>query len=328
MKQTFKNGDFVACDCNSAGNKWLFIWEKEDLIFIRCHVGYIPSKKKICKGCICYLKDTFRPMTKIEKQMFLNTLNAEGMAWDAANTKVVQLSSFTPEKGDFVVCDKNKYGNKWLFIYKGVSKLSVICHIGFRPGSPCTAGPICGLTDTLRPMTEKEKKAFLNKINEEEKDWDPINKQVVDAFFPKDGDFVAGDYGGSILISIFKKATNSEFGKVYANMYSDGTHLEMMSDINSTWIQRKATDAEKELLLNAMREKGKDWDAKNKQVIDYKWKPELGGDYCIADPTIEEMFNTFTFGSDDVDKMWSSRSLIFKTKEEAIVCAKKMLKAI
>lgn len=43
---------------------------------------------------------------------------------------------------------------------------------------------------------------------------------------------------------------------------------------------------------------------------------------------IDKLYDFYTYNNDDVDKRFISRGIIFKTKEEAINCAKKMLEVV
>lgn len=46
---------------------------------------------------------------------------------------------------------------------------------------------------------------------------------------------------------------------------------------------RPATEEEKQTLLDALRKDGKDWDAENKQIIEYEWKPKNGEEFWFCD---------------------------------------------
>ena len=59
----------------------------------------------------------------------------------------------------------------------------------------------------------------------------------------------------------------------------------------------------------------------------YSWLKE-GMSYYRPDININAMYTYATYYNDDTDKRLMSRGLIFKTKEEAIECAKKMLKVV
>ena len=59
----------------------------------------------------------------------------------------------------------------------------------------------------------------------------------------------------------------------------------------------------------------------------YGWLKE-GMSYYRPDINIDAMYTYATYYNDDTDKRLMSRGLIFKTKEEAIECAKKMLEVV
>ena len=55
-----------------------------------------------------------------------------------------------------------------------------------------------------------------------------------------------------------------------------------------------STEEEKQFLLEALHADGKDWDADNKQIVDYKRKPKIGDNYYYIDCFL-----------DVVDDIWS-----------------------
>lgn len=50
--------------------------------------------------------------------------------------------------------------------------------------------------------------------------------------------------------------------------------------------------------------------------------------YYVSSLTDKDLYKQYTYASDNVDKRMIERGLVFKTKEEAINCAKKMLEVI
>ena len=59
----------------------------------------------------------------------------------------------------------------------------------------------------------------------------------------------------------------------------------------------------------------------------YAWL-ELGASYYVPRPTVSDLYNTVTYTADDYDKRVMKRGIVFKTPEEAIECARKMLAAV
>ena len=89
-----------------------------------------------------------------------------------------------------------------------------------------------------------------------------------------DGDFVVDDSiikSGHILKSKHKK-----FLKYYVSMNNNGLRF---NNVFRSFDLRLATEEEKQWLLDKLHAEGKDWDAENKRIIEYKWKPKDGEDY-------------------------------------------------
>ena len=59
----------------------------------------------------------------------------------------------------------------------------------------------------------------------------------------------------------------------------------------------------------------------------YGWL-QMGMTYYYPMPTKTDLFDYYTYTNDDINKKYISRGLAFKTKEEAIECAKKMLEVV
>ena len=59
----------------------------------------------------------------------------------------------------------------------------------------------------------------------------------------------------------------------------------------------------------------------------YGWLKK-GVRYYFPVPSISDLYNSVTYTADDWDKIIVERGLVFRTKEEAIACAKKMLAAV
>lgn len=78
---------------------------------------------------------------------------------------------------------------------------------------------------------------------------------------------------------------------------------------------RLATEEEKQLLLDALHADGKDWDADNKLIIDYQWKPKVGDAYHWIDCFLNVIDDIWS--DDMMDELVYSSGNCFKTKEEA-----------
>jgi len=92
----------------------------------------------------------------------------------------------------------------------------------------------------------------------------------------KDGDFcIASNSCSSRIIFIYR------LGGVGNNINHYATDILVYFDyLVSTRPIRMATEEEKQILLDAIHKDGKDWDANNKQIVDYVEPIEVG-DICI-----------------------------------------------
>lgn len=59
----------------------------------------------------------------------------------------------------------------------------------------------------------------------------------------------------------------------------------------------------------------------------YGWLGE-GVTYHYPVPVVSSLYNSATYRADDWDKLCMERGIVFKTPEEAIECAKKMLEVV
>ena len=59
-----------------------------------------------------------------------------------------------------------------------------------------------------------------------------------------------------------------------------------------------------------------------------RWKPKVGCYYFLPYPTNDSLHVVTEWHGDTNDKFRYNRNLVFKTKKEAVCCAKKMLEAL
>ena len=81
------------------------------------------------------------------------------------------------------------------------------------------------------------------------------------------------------------------------------------------WDYRIATEEEKQFLLDALHADGKDWDADNKQIVDYRCKPKVGDAYYYIDCFLDIVDDIWS--GDRMDDLVYTSGNCFKTKEEA-----------
>lgn len=219
--------------------------------------------------------------------------------------------------GDFLA------GDNIVFILDGHGeyKTSIKCCCWKRVCSDLSFGGAACMDriEEVRPATESEKKLLLSVMHLNGKDWDAENKKIVDfkkPYEPKDGDFIC--FGGD-GIGIFKDREH-----ISHSDYADYRPLYDKVVLNEGgWTMdnlRLATEEEKQFLLSRLHEIGKDWDAENKKVVDYKWKPKKDEEYYAPgyDPDFIPSFipDVWNWDNDRTDKSWWKRGWVCKTEEE------------
>jgi len=161
----------------------------------------------------------------------------------------------------------------------------------------------------LRPTTPDERATFFADLKKEGYKWDSkkmVLKKIEEVFVPKDGDFCISTGGGVCIYH------------AYGAFFYEGI-------LFTPEVRRLATPSEKQFLLDAMHKEGKDWDAVNKKVVDYVWKPKKGEEYYIPQPASGDLYEKYMWSNDDLDNRWHKSGLIYRTKEEAVARAKRML---
>ena len=141
----------------------------------------------------------------------------------------------------------------------------------------------------------------------------------------KKGDFVHHECGN---YAIFKEVGNLEKCVVYATIVFGKLQISENNIPHCGYmdgIDRYASEEEKKTLIEELNKVGKDWDAEKMEVVDYVWRPKCGEMYYY--PSVGLASNCY-IPSNSADKYRVERGLVFKTKEEAISCAEKMLNSI
>ncbi len=144
----------------------------------------------------------------------------------------------------------------------------------------------------------------------------------------EDGDFVSlSNLGGKFLI-IYKSKRG--FSDAYYHAVTYNGYCENYVVSYNDWCAcdeaRIATEEEKQCLLDALHADGKDWDAENKRIIEYKWKPKDGEDYYVINTLFKVLRFTWQSYSFDFDLLKSGNC--FKTEEEAQAKADEIIKIL
>lgn len=144
----------------------------------------------------------------------------------------------------------------------------------------------------------------------------------------KDGDFVAlSNLGGKFLI-IYKSKRG--FSDAYYHAVTYNGYCENYVVSYNDWCvyddARIATEEEKQFLLDAIHADGKDWDAVNKRIVEYRWQPKVGEYYY----TLDSSFTPYSipFREDSLDRQLLKIGNCFKTEEEAEAKAKEILEIL
>ena len=131
-------------------------------------------------------------------------------------------------------------------------------------------------------------------------------------------------FGVCIFMDFIKESANG----IYYYAATDVSGEIMIEDCFSTdWdVLRLATEEEKNFLLNKLHDDGKDWDAVNKKIVEYRWQPKDGEDYYVINTLFKVLRFTWQSYSFDFDLLKSGNC--FKTKEEAEAKAKEILEIL
>ena len=130
----------------------------------------------------------------------------------------------------------------------------------------------------------------------------------------KDGDVLRSICDHEVLI--FKKNTDSEYFS---------SHYNYSGKDNNMWLIdafRHATEEEKQLLFDKMKEQGLKWNAEEKRVEKIRWRADAGKDYYFIDvdlivKSIDDTYSTFDY------KLWDALNY-FRTQEQAEEAAKRV----
>lgn len=132
----------------------------------------------------------------------------------------------------------------------------------------------------------------------------------------KGGDVLCSIYDNTVLI--FKATHNhasSYFDSYYNNKGSGDEHWNIESF-------RHATEEEKQLLFDKMKEQGLQWNAEEKRVETIRWRAKKDGDYYFIDinltvKSIDDTYSTFD------DGLWNALNY-FHTEEYTAEAARRV----
>lgn len=132
----------------------------------------------------------------------------------------------------------------------------------------------------------------------------------------KNGDVLCSTYSGTMVIFKEKEKDGSRY------FYS---HYNADRSSNKCWNSaafRHATEEEKQLLFDKMKEQGLKWNDEEKRVENIRWRAKKGEEYHFMNTDFTTV-NTTELG-DDVDTNRYDALNYFHTKEQTIEAAKRV----
>ena len=143
----------------------------------------------------------------------------------------------------------------------------------------------------------------------------------------EDGDFVYSINDVCEFVMIYKSKKECSYANYHASIYM-GQRENLVSYNNwcVCYDARIATEEEKQFLLDALHADGKDWDAVNKRIVEYKWRPKHGEPYYMINTLFNVLKCTWSSSGFDFDLLVNRNC--FKTEEEAQAKADKIIKIL
>ena len=150
------------------------------------------------------------------------------------------------------------------------------------------------------------------------------------SFIPQNGDVVMLEHDDAPVIMICKSHIR---GNLFdAHVFFDTADGEFRLDfVNEMYFTRRATEAEKKLLFNKIKEEGYEWDAEKKEVRKKRWNPKSKDTYYHPQYFgCKDLFipkDDFWIGH-GVDSLRLNYQWCFKTREECQAMCNKLNEAI
>lgn len=148
-------------------------------------------------------------------------------------------------------------------------------------------------------------------------------EEIVQDF--KDGDILVTTIGKKRRNAFIYKGTDKNgFHSYYVGINADGL-LSVNDSSNSRWgcyDLSYATEEEKQLLFDKMKEQGLKWNAEEKRVEKIRWRADVGVKYYFVDSLLDVLHIKECWSS-LCNKHYSARNY-FRTEEQAEEAAKRI----
>ena len=146
----------------------------------------------------------------------------------------------------------------------------------------------------------------------------------------KDGDVLVTVVNGKRHNAfIYKGSDVLGFHLYYAGINTEGNLLINDSPNECRWcneILSHATEEEKQLLFDKMKEKGLQWNAEEKRVEKIRWRSKKHGDYYFVDANLTVKSVDDTYSTFDTE-LWDALNY-FYTEEQTAEAAKRVREAL
>ena len=161
------------------------------------------------------------------------------------------------------------------------------------------AGDMCVIPDGCKAIVKDGSVVFEEEVQEFE-----------------NGDVLCSAYNSTMVI--FKKMHEDHSNRFY-------THYNTSHCSNEKWNKdtfRHATEEEKQLLFDKMKEQGLKWNADEKRVEKIRWRADVGVKYYFVDSLLDVLYIKECWSS-LCNKHYSARNY-FRTEEQAEEAAKRV----
>lgn len=234
---------------------------------------------------------------------------------------------FDLKKGEIYFVETSD-GNNVIYIHKSVVYNKIFCYVVFfLENTHIYFNDLDWIMDVsdivyFRPATFKEKKTLFNALAKEGKQWNAKKMCIEDIFDPKDGDFLIK----SKFVFIYKNPVNPCFYQKVCGCYCGQTESTLNLDKCSFWTDfegcRYATESEKQVFLEELKEAGYTWNTEKKCLEKYVWKPKYGEIYYYINADLKvhnRIFYNTIFDDNVIDV-----NNCFQTEEQAEKKAKEL----